>query len=115
MRDSIGPVACLSMNCAGNFRYLSKTSRRKELITLRPIQPSDASEAKPAVPRAMKMPMNANGIHRDVSRLCWTSVSSMSGSTRYTMVASMTAAAAIDTMATSPTSLCGMTYRQSRE
>ena len=105
MRDSIGPVACLSIKRDGSVRNLLNTSRRSALITLRPIQPSEASVAKPANPRPTKMAANANGSHLAVSRLCATRVSSISGSTSQTMAASITAPEAIATTAISPINL----------
>ena len=82
MRESNGPVVLPSKNLAGNVRNLLNTSRRSELMTLRPIQPSDASVAKPETPRAMKIAMNVSGNHFADSRFCATSASSISGSSR---------------------------------
>ena len=114
MRDNIGPVECVSINFEGSVRNLRKTSRRKLLMTLRPIQPSDHSVAKPARPRPMKTATKDNGSQRAVCRLYSTSVSSMSGSTSMTIAASIAAVAAIATTATMPMALCGKTYRHRR-
>ena len=99
----------LSKNRVGSVRNLLKTSRRNELMTLRPIQPSEYSVANPAMPRAMKIAMNAIGSHLAVSRFCATSASSISGSSRYTRLASISAVAAMPITAMTPTTLCGST------
>ena len=82
MRDSNGPVLRSSKNRAGKVRNLRNTPRRSELMTLRPMKPSEDSVAYPATPRAMKIRTKATGIHLAASRFCLTRASSMSGCSR---------------------------------
>ena len=112
--ERIEPVALDSKNRVGKVRNLPNTSRRNALMTLRPIQPSDASVAKPVMPRAMNTRTKATGSQRVASRFCATRASSMSGSTMATRLISMTAVNAIATSAMTPIVLCGNTYCHSR-
>ena len=107
--DNSGPALRSSKNRVGRVRNLRNTPRRNELMTFRPMYPSDASVANPDRPRTASIPAKARGSHFCVTRFCATNASSMSGCSNQTRPASAPAVAAIPSIAKNPMSLCGIT------
>ena len=72
----------LELQAAMRALFQQLLASRNELMTLRPMYPSDASVAKPDMPRAIKIAINAKGIQLTVSRFFATRASSINGSSK---------------------------------
>ena len=107
--ERMRPLEFFSKNFTGSFKNFSKTSLLRELITPLPIQPREASVAKPDIPLNKKTAMKAIGSHLVASIFFATKASSISGSIRATIVISINAVPIIAIRAIKPISLYGLT------